>query len=94
MLAGAMEMEAAVAVPASDTVCGLPAALSAIFRIAAREADVRCAGENTTLAVQPAAAPKLGGQLLVWAKSAAFVPVMLIPLTESEAALVFSTVTI
>ena len=51
--------------------------------LAARFADALNAGENTTLTAQLAAAPKLGGQLLVWEKSAAFAPVMLIPLMES-----------
>ena len=54
-----------VAVPESDTVCGLPAALSEISRSAAREADARANGANVTLTVQLAPARTLGGQLFV-----------------------------
>jgi hypothetical protein len=63
-----------------------------MLTLAVRFADALNAGENTTFTVQLAAAPKLGGQLLVWEKSAAFAPVMLIPFMESGPPLPLSKV--
>jgi hypothetical protein len=93
MLAGEREIDGSVTLPLSGTACGLPGALSAILSTAARLAEARIAGANITLTVQLAAARRLGGQLLVWEKSAAFVPVILTPLIESVPALLFSRVT-
>src|SRR6266566_5530746 len=64
-------------VPLKATLCGLPVALSASVRLALRAAAT--VGVKVTLTVQEApAASVLGlvGQLLVWAKSPAFVPPM------------------
>src|SRR6266567_963548 len=66
-------------VPLKATLCGLSAALSVIVRLALSTAAT--VGVKVTLIVQEAPnASVLGlmGQLLVWAKSPAFVPPMLI----------------
>jgi len=94
MLVGVTDTAASVAVPERETACGLPAALSAISRIAVREADARTDGMNVTLTVQFAPERTLGGQLFVSAKSPALAPAMLTPLIASDSPLVFSRVTI
>src|SRR5713226_7348650 len=63
-------------VPLRDTVCGLLAALSVIVTLALRLPAA--VGVKVTLMLQEALTPKLAGQLLVWAKSPAFVPVTVI----------------
>ena len=60
-------------VPVRLTVCGLPVALSVIVTAAVRAP--LAAGVNVTLIVQFAPAPTELPQVLVWAKSLAFVPV-------------------
>ena len=68
----------AVPVPESETVCGLPAALSEMLRLAP------CApvavGANFTEIVQLNCGTSADGQLLVCGKAVAFAPVTLIPL--------------
>jgi len=61
-------------VPESDTVCGLPAALSVMVRVAVR--DPAAIGEKIKVIVQlpPAAIPV--PQVLVWEKSPALTPVI------------------
>ena len=64
-----------VPVPESATLCGLPVALSLIVTLALRLPVAE--GENVTLIAQFAPAASvfgLSGQVFVWAKSAAFVP--------------------
>ena len=60
-------MHAAMPAPVSDTVCGLPVALSAIDRVPLKSPTL--GGVNVTLITQfaPAAIPEL--QVLVWPKS-------------------------
>jgi hypothetical protein len=94
MLAGVIEMPACVTLPVTAMLCGLFGALSATLMVAVRATALTAAGVNTTLNVQLAAARKLGGQLFVSEKSAAFAPLTLTPLIESDAALAFSTVTV
>jgi hypothetical protein len=71
-LDGEMLTADAVPVPESGTVCGLPAALSATARVADRFPVA--AGLKLTLMVQLALAATLDPQLLVWEKSPALVP--------------------
>jgi hypothetical protein len=94
MLAGVIEMPACVTLPISAIFCGLFGALSTRLMVAVRATALTAVGVNTTLNVQLAAARKLGGQLFVSAKSAAFAPATLTPLIESDPALAFSTVTV
>jgi hypothetical protein len=63
-----------IPVPESDTVCGLPAALSATDSLAVRAA--RTVGRKVTLIVQLAPAARLLPQVLVCAKFDLLVPVM------------------
>jgi hypothetical protein len=75
-LDGLSETEGAVPLPERLTVCGLPEALSATEIEALRGPGAP--GANVTLIVQlaPAASVlELSGQVLVWPKSALFVPV-------------------
>jgi len=88
----AMGALAAEPVPESATVCGLPAALSATLRFAARAPTAF--GANFTLIAQLALAARLAGHVLVWVKSAAFAPVMEIPVIVSAALPVFVSVTV
>lgn len=80
-----------VPVPVSDTVWGLPDALSVIVSDAARVPWAR--GLNVTLIVQFAPAATLDPQLLVCEKSAGFAPamVMLVILSVAEPVLVSVT---
>ena len=83
MLVGVTRIPAAVAVPISATVWGLPIALSEIHSVAERDpADV---GLNVTLTVQFPGAPMAGKQVLVWEKSPALAPDMLIKLKPTGA---------
>src|SRR5271163_4840410 len=65
---------AAVPVPVSETVCGLPEALSLTERAAS--SDPAALGVKVTLMAQLVAAARELPQLLVWEKSEGFVPVM------------------
>ncbi len=78
-------------VPLSDTFCGLRAALSPMVRLAPRLPGT--VGVKVTLMVHETLVPKLAGQLLVWGKSPAFVPVteMLVMLSEAVPLLVSVT---
>ena len=73
----------ATPVPVTVTLCGEPAALSAM----ATEADRLPAAEGlkVTETVQLAAAAMLAAQVFVWLKSAAFVPVIATLLMDSAA---------
>ena len=64
-----------VPVPVNETLCGDPAALSEIERLALRLPIAE--GVNVTEIVQLPFALKLLPQLFVWEKSPEFVPVML-----------------
>jgi hypothetical protein len=59
-------------VPLRETLCGLPVALSLILTLALRLPEA--VGLNVTVMVQLAAAARLLGQVLVWAKSLELVP--------------------
>ena len=65
--------------PVSAAVCGLPGASSLTERVAVR--DPVSDGVNVTLIVQLDPGATLPGQLLVWAKSLAFVPPIAIAVT-------------
>jgi hypothetical protein len=78
-------------VPERGTVCGLPAALSVNERLALRVPAAE--GVKITLMVQLALGLKLEPQLLVSEKSAAFVPVTVILVSEREETPVFVSVT-
>ncbi len=79
--AGAMEMEKSgvveMPVPESWTSCGLLASLSVIVSVA--DAEPVAEGLKTTLIVQLAAIARESPQVLVCEKSAAFAPVMAMP---------------
>jgi hypothetical protein len=83
--------DTAVPVPESEAVCGLPDALSVTESVATREpvAD----GVKVTLIVQFAPAPNVVPQVVVRAKSLAFVPVMLMLLIIMLALPLFESVT-
>ena len=63
-LVGDRDTTGAVPTPVSDTVCGLPAALSVIVRVPLIVPDE--AGENVTETVQLDPAVRLEPQVLVW----------------------------
>ena len=74
---GDSDAEGATPVPLNPTICGLPAALS--FTLTEAVLDPAAVGVKVRLIVQvPLAARVLGliGQVLVWAKSPLFVPVI------------------
>jgi hypothetical protein len=73
-------IEKSSAMPAIDTVCGPPGALSVTFKIAAR--DPLAMGLNTTLMVQDPPGLMFVSQLSVSEKSLAFVPLNEIALAE------------
>jgi len=77
-------------VPVSETICGLPLALSAIEAEAVRVpvAD----GSKVTLIEQKALAAMLVPQVFVWVKSPEFVPVMVMPEMLKDAVPVLVTV--
>ncbi len=81
-----------VPMPLSDTVCGLPAALSLMLSVAVRSPTAP--GLKVTVIVQLAPASRVAGQLFVWVKSPAFVPAMLMPLIVSAALPVLVSVTV
>jgi len=81
----------AVPVPVRLTACGLPLALSAIVRVPLRAP--LALGANVTLIAQLAPAPSDVPQLLVCAKSPAFVPLITMLPIESAAPPVFESVT-
>ncbi len=72
---------AATPVPVSDAVCGLPGALSATLSVAVSVPAMD--GTNETLMEQVVFAASVAAHVLVCEKSAAFVPVRLIPLMVS-----------
>lgn len=74
---GEAVIEKSVPVPLKATVCGLPAALSVIARIADR--DPEPLGVKTTLMLQLPAGASDDPQLLIWLKSALFAPAIVIP---------------
>jgi hypothetical protein len=69
--------------PVSATVCGEPAALSAMLTAAASAPEA--AGVKVTVMTQVPATATLLPQVLVCEKELAFVPVMLTPVKESAA---------
>jgi hypothetical protein len=69
-----------VPVPVSDTVCGLPGALSAIETEAVRVPAA--VGRNVTLIVQLALTASVVPQVVVRAKSPEFEPVIVIPVID------------
>jgi hypothetical protein len=83
---------AAVPVPVSETVWGLPAASLVIERDALRAAAT--GGVKVTLMVQLAPAATLLPQVLVCAKSPESAPVIVIPLMDSVEPPVFDRVTV
>ena len=83
---------AVVPVPLSATVCGEPVALSATESVAAKLAAE--AGVKVTEMEQVAFAASELPQVLVWAKSVGFVPVIEIPEMVSAAVPVFLSVTV
>lgn len=85
-----VESFAAVPVPLSTTCCGLPGALSVMLRAALRAP--LAVGLNVMLMVQLALTASELPQLLVCAKSAVFVPVIVIALIVSRAEPVFLSV--
>jgi len=89
MLAGLRET--AVPVPLSDTVCGLPRALSLMDNTAVRVPAAW--GVNLTLMVQVNPAPRVAPQVVVREKSPALVPVIVMLLRVSVAVPVLRTVT-
>ena len=85
-------LPAAAPVPVSETVCGLPVALSLIETFAVRVPAA--VGVNVTLMVQLALAFTLLPQVLVAAKSPLFVPVIVILVRESAAEPLLVSVTL
>jgi hypothetical protein len=81
-LAGARFATGVSPVPLKGTFCVLPEALSENVRLAL-SAPIML-GANVTLAVQLAPAATVEPQVFVWLKSGAFVPVMVMPVIESE----------
>ena len=81
----------AVPVPLRGTVCGLPAALSAMDRVAVRAPAA--VGRNVTLMVQLDPTLKEDPQVVEREKSPAFVPVRVIPPIVMVAVPVFRSVT-
>ena len=81
-----------VPVPLSGTVCGLPEALSVTVRDAAR--DPIAVGRKVTVMEQFPPTATLVPQVLVWLKSPALVPVIVMLVMLSEAAPVSDRVTI
>ena len=93
--AGDRETTGAMPVPLRLAVWGLPVALSLTDSVPVREPAA--AGLNVTLIEQLAFTAKVDGevgQLLLWAKSPAFVPVIVIPLMVSAAVPPFVSVTV
>lgn len=87
-----MGVGGAVPVPLSVTVCGEPAALSAIEIVAVKLATD--AGVNVTEIEHVAPAANVAPQVLVCAKSAAFAPPRVMPLIVSAALPVFFSVAV
>src|SRR5947208_940000 len=84
-----------VPVPLKTTLCGLPLALSVMFRLAVRLPVA--VGVKLTLMVQLAPTAivlGLSGQIFAWPKSLAFVPVIPMLLIISGALPLFVTVTV
>src|SRR2546430_530953 len=79
-------------VPLKAMLCGLSAALSVMVTLALREPLAE--GEKVTVMVQVPLAATLLGQLLVWAKSLAFVPDRAILLMLRDSVPLFVRVTV
>jgi hypothetical protein len=79
-------------VPVRLTLCGLPLALSVMVSDALRVPDAD--GVNVTVIMQPFCATRLLPQLLVWAKSPEFVPLMLMFEMSNVAFPVFERITV
>src|SRR5205823_1050222 len=79
-------------VPLSATFCGLSAALSVMVTLALREPLAE--GVKVTVIMQVPLAARLLGQLLVWVKSLAFVPVTAILLIVNAAVPLLVSVTV
>jgi hypothetical protein len=79
-------------VPESATVCGDPPALSATLIFALRDPVVD--GVNVTEIVHDASAKRDDEQVFVWEKSAAFVPVIEMPILVMVALPEFVSVTV
>ncbi|HMC60700.1 MAG TPA: hypothetical protein VKJ01_16035 [Candidatus Solibacter sp.] len=84
-------MEAAVPVPVSEAVCGLPAALSATETLAARVPEA--VGVNVTLMLQLAAAASEAPQVFICVKSPGLVPLIVMLVMVSAAVPVLLSVT-
>ncbi len=81
--------------PERPTLCGLPEALSATERLAVRVPVAEGVKVPEMVQLAPAASVLgLTGQVLVCAKSAALVPVRLMPVIESAAVPVLVRVTV
>src|SRR5690348_12424519 len=92
MLVGAVLSCGATPVPVSDTVWGLPAALSLIFRLADSAAFVAGVKARFTVVFAPGAS-EIGNVAALSAKSPAFVPVIESAEMTSVAEPLFVTVT-
>ena len=90
-LSGDKVAAGAVPVPVSDTLCGLPAALSATLTEALREPVAW--GVNVTLMVQFAPVATLVPHVFVWLKSPLLAPATVILLIVSDALPVLVSVT-
>src|SRR5271170_3514385 len=77
MLAAERLADGPLPVPVRATVCGLPVRLSAMLTEAVRVPAT--VGTKATEIVQLAATAREAPQVLVWIKSPAFVPVMVMP---------------
>lgn len=91
VITGPVDAPAAVPVPDKLIVCGDPAPLSVMVKVADSAAVVD--GVNVIAMVQLAPTAKLVPQLFPWIKSAAFVPLKLTPAIVREPVPVFESTT-
>lgn len=91
-LVGDSRIPAAVGTPVRPTICGLPIALSS--RLIVAERFPGAVGLNVTLMMQLPGEPIEGKQVLVWVKSPALAPDMLIELKPTGELPVLVTVTV
>lgn len=91
-LDGEAVREKSAPMPVSASVCGLPAALSAMLRLAVRLPEP--VGMKVTLIVQELPAEMLEVQVFDWEKSVVFVPVIVMPVTLRASLPVFLSVTV
>ncbi len=89
---GELSVTVRVPVPLRPTVCGLPAALSMMLSVAFRVPVA--VGVKVTLIEQLAPAASDVPQVLLWAKSPGFAPVVEMPLMLSAAFPVFVSVAV